>query len=130
MADLRYRRLHLAALAVAVAIAVGLLMPIPPEILPAELDWSLPIDKVAHFALFLVAAMVWRRSFAALGWRSPGIAVVVVAALYGGLLELAQGLWTERTPELADLLAGTCGALIGVLVFPNRPSRKCSGRTP
>jgi len=114
MAGLRYRRVHVVAFAVAVAIAVLLLMPIPPEILPPELEPALPLDKVVHFALFLLAAMVWRRSFAALGWRSPGIAALVAAALYAGLLELAQGLGTARTPELADLLAGTCGALVAV----------------
>jgi len=34
--------------------------------------------------------------------------------VYGGLLEIAQGLWTLRDPEVLDMAAGALGALAAV----------------
>ena len=84
--------LHLLSLAFAVAIAFALIEPVPPNLENATHDIAFPVDKLVHFGLFLVAAFPWRRSLALFGVRSPGIAVVVLAAVYGGLLEIAQAL--------------------------------------
>ena len=105
---------HLLSLALAVAIGFALIEPVPPKIDAAAHRIAFPVDKLAHFGLFLVAAFPWRRSLALLGSKSPGIAVVVTAAVYGGLLELAQGLWTLRDPEVLDMVAGAAGALAAV----------------
>lgn len=106
------RRDHALSLAVTTAIALALLVPLPPpEALPGA--WSVPqLDKLVHGLLFLAAARCWRRSLARLGVARPGLWCLVAAAAYAGLLELAQGLWTSRTPELADLAAGVLGALV------------------
>ncbi len=106
------RRDHALSLAVTLAIAIALLAPLPPpESLPGA--WSVPeVDKLVHGLLFLAAAHCWRRSLARLGVARPALASLAAAAAYAGLLELAQGLWTSRTPELADLLAGVLGALV------------------
>ncbi|MEO7973492.1 MAG: VanZ family protein, partial [Thermoanaerobaculia bacterium] len=106
--------IHLLSLAVAAAIAFGLIEPVPPRIEAVSHEIAFPIDKLAHFGLFLIAAFPWRRSFALMGLRSPGIAVVAVAAVYGGLLEIAQGLWTVRDPEVLDMVAGALGAAAAV----------------
>ena len=108
------RNLHLLSLACAAAIAFALIEPVPPRIENATHGVAFPIDKLVHFGLFLVAAFPWRRSLAALGSKSPGVAVVIVAAVYGGLLEVAQGLWTLRDPEVLDMVAGALGALAAV----------------
>lgn len=105
---------HLVSLAFAVAIAFALIEPVPPNLENATHDIAFPVDKLVHFGLFLVAAFPWRRSLALLGLKSPGVAVVVTAAVYGGLLEIAQGLWTLRDPEVLDMLAGALGALAAV----------------
>jgi len=123
----RFRLLHFVSLALAAAIAFALIEPVPPKLESATRDVAFPIDKLVHFALFLVAAAPWRRSLAVLGIRRPGVAVVVVAAVYGGLLEIAQGLWTPRDPELLDLVAGALGALaaVGILrIVEGRPARR------
>jgi len=109
----RHLGVHLLSLAVAVAIAVALLEPVPVVLEAASHELTFPLDKLAHFGFFLLAAVPWRRSLAVLGVKSPGIAVVVTAALYGGLLEVAQGLWTARDAEVADMVAGALGALAG-----------------
>jgi VanZ family protein len=116
-------RLHLLSLAVAVGIAIVLLEPVPPALDAASKQVTFPVDKLAHFGLFLAAALPWRLSFAAWGARRPGLWVVVAAAVYGGLLEVAQGLLPARDPELADLVAGALGALAGVLVLRGMAAR-------
>ena len=113
----RHLVVHLLSLAFAVAIAFALIAPVPPNLENATRDIVLPVDKLVHFALFLVAAVPWRRSLAVLGVRSPGVAVVVVAAVCGGLLEIAQGLFTARDAELLDMLAGALGAAAAVGVL-------------
>ncbi len=114
MANRRHLVLHLLSLAVTVALGLALLEPVPPPVEAATQGYAFPLDKLAHFGLFLVAALFWRRSFSALGWRSPGVAAVVTAALYGGLLEIAQGIWTARDANVVDMLAGTLGALVAM----------------
>jgi len=124
MPSIRQRALHLLSLAMAVAIAFALIEPVPPKLDAATHDFAFPVDKLAHFGLFLVAAFPWRSSLAALGLRSPGIAVIVFAAAYGGLLEIVQGLWTLRDPEVLDMLAGALGALVAVAILRLIPSRR------
>ena len=114
MSTPRHLGLHLLSLAFAVAIAFALIEPVPPNLENATHDIVFPVDKLVHFALFLVAAVPWRRSLAVAGVKSPGLAVVVTAAVYGGLLEIAQGLWTLRDPEVLDMAAGALGALAAV----------------
>lgn len=108
--------LHILSLALAVAIAIALLEPVPPRLESATHGSTFPVDKLVHFVLFLVASFPWRRSFAAIGARSAEFSTVAAAALYGGSLELAQGLWTARDPEVLDMVAGALGALAAVWV--------------
>ncbi|MGE0639824.1 MAG: hypothetical protein AB7G12_14230 [Thermoanaerobaculia bacterium] len=120
-------QLHRLSVALVAAIAILLLVPVPalplPESWPFPADWTLavPLDKLVHFLLFLVASRPWFRSLRALGSSRFGRPVraaagtVLFALGYGLLLELAQGLFTStRTPELADALAGALGAAVGV----------------
>ena len=110
----RHLGLHLLSLAFAVVIAFALIEPVPPDLEDATHGLEFPVDKLVHFGLFLLAAVPWRSSLAVLGVRSPGVAVVVVAAVYGGLLEIAQGLWTLRDAEFLDMVAGALGAAAAV----------------
>ena len=109
--------LHALSLALAVGIAIALIEPVPPRLENATQGSAFPYDKLVHFVLFLVAAFPWRRSLAALGAKSPGVAVVVTAAVYGGLLEVVQGLWTRRDAELLDMVAGALGALAAIAIL-------------
>jgi len=112
----RHFVLHLLSLAFAVAIAFALIEPVPLPLENATQGTTFPIDKLVHFAIFLAAAVPWRRSFQVLGVRSANVAVIVTAALYGGLLEVAQGLWTPRDAEIGDMVAGALGALTALFL--------------
>jgi hypothetical protein len=109
------------SIAVAAALAAGLLLPIPAA-LPSgtwELErWlPLPLDKIAHFALFFVAVRPWLRSVVALDIRMPEVVTVLAATLYAGILELAQSAFTvTRMGDALDLVAGSLGSLVGVLL--------------
>jgi VanZ family protein len=73
-------------------------------------------DKVVHIVLFGGLAALWAWSLRA--WRGRALVVVAAAvALYGGLLELAQGLTTYRTADWNDFFADAIGcAVAGALV--------------
>lgn len=75
------------------------------------------LDKVIHGFLFAVAALLLARSFRHLPWLSrPLLAALVVTALYGGLTEVGQHLFTDRDGELADVAADVAGAGAGALL--------------
>lgn len=79
------------------------------------------LDKVFHFAIYALltalAYWVWPKAD---GWK-----IWLGASLYGGLMELFQGYFTQgRTPSLADAMANAMGAAIVVLLYRYWVSRK------
>jgi VanZ family protein len=113
------------ALAATVAVAVLLLVPVPapPDLAPGLA--ALPLDKLAHAALFLVLVGLWRRA-TTLGAAS----LVALAVAYGGLLELAQSGLGSRSGEWGDLAADAAGALAAVLLPGARRPAVVDGRAP
>ena len=85
--------------------------------------WTLRLhpDKWVHFTMFFILACFVFIGMGAAYWkrhRRIYIMIVLALALYGGLLELAQGLFTvTRDPEFFDFLADTIGALAGWLLM-------------
>ncbi len=67
-------------------------------------------DKLYHFIAFAVLVLP-------LGWAYPRyvFAIVIAAAIYGGLIEVIQPHF-GRGAELLDALAGGAGALAGALI--------------
>jgi hypothetical protein len=130
MSRQRPSALHLLSLAIALGIAVLLLRPVPVVLEAATQGSPFPYDKVVHFGLFAVAALPWRGSFAKLGRRSPELWAIGAAAAYGGLIEVAQGVWTARDAELLDMVAGALGAYgaLGAHRAALALSRRYSGR--
>ena len=106
------RRPAAAAAIWTLASAFLLLVPLPAgPPLPAGLA-ALPLDKLAHVALFAALGRAWRRA-------APGISFGVrLLALtgWGGLLELAQGALGTRAAERGDLAADLAGAALGSLL--------------
>jgi VanZ family protein len=68
-------------------------------------------DKLVHAALFLGFAVLYRLDH----WPRR-LRVILVAAAFAGAVELIQGLTPYRSAELGDFLAGTVGAVAGVLL--------------
>ncbi len=91
-----------------------------------EPTFSLPrfvgADKVAHVVMYAVLSVVfvWDRYRAQqgkiIGWKRA--AVLVVFALYGGLIELLQEyFFYPRTGTWGDWLADCGGCVVGLIVY-------------
>lgn len=117
-------RAHLLSFLAAVTIAGLLLAPIPKTLAAATAGASVPVDKLVHCGLFLLASSPWRRTFALLEVRALAIAVIGAALVYGGALEIAQGLLGDRQPELLDMLAGGAGAALFEILRRLRPRKE------
>lgn len=93
------------------------LMSAPPSP-PTLLSW----DKLQHAGAYALLTLLAGQAIVPVvrSPRSGWSCAALVAFLYGGLVELAQGLCTaSRTAEVGDLLANGAGAL-AVLAFATR----------
>lgn len=107
------QRAHATSAAWTAIIALLLLMPL--EGAPSASDW-MPLlvsagDKIVHAALFFAAALAYNRSAALAGLRRPGIAAVIAAVAYGGVMEILQS-FVGRDAEWGDLAADALGAVL------------------
>ncbi|MGI9308737.1 MAG: VanZ family protein [Gammaproteobacteria bacterium] len=67
-------------------------------------------DKIVHALIFLVL-MVW---FSGLVHREHFWWVFALLLLYGGSIEILQGLGGSRSAEFLDFVADACGLLLGL----------------
>jgi hypothetical protein len=75
-------------------------------------------DKVEHFLAYAVWALIFSSARAATWPARPVTAVgiaTVMGILYGASDEFHQRYVPGRTPDLKDLAADACGALVGAL---------------
>jgi VanZ family protein len=72
-----------------------------------------PTDKLQHMAAFFTLAVLGGLAFPSVSL----LRLLVLLALFGGLIELAQMLpGLHRDPDSADLMADILAAAVGVLV--------------
>jgi VanZ family protein len=86
---------------------------------PPVVNESGHTDKIVHLSGYAVLMFWWAQIVVRWRWR---LAVAVV--LFGGAIELLQGLTPDRDPDVFDALANTGGVLLGWLaarVLPNLP---------
>ncbi len=71
------------------------------------------VDKIAHFALFAVFAIVWRRRA-----RPAGLFIILLSGLLLAVgTEILQGaLSWGRQPDPFDVLANTLGLVVGLAI--------------
>jgi VanZ family protein len=87
-----------------IAITLLALSPRPPAV--ADLGW----DKLNHLAAFALLGLLAR-----LAWPAQSLVRWLLSLLvYGGLLEIAQGLTPNRQAEWGDLLADALGLLLAL----------------
>jgi len=101
----------LPAVATGLAVAVFSLLPMQ-AIEGLVSDWMFPgADKLVHAGFYFLLAGMFNLSAYPTSRinASTTLGVVVLAALYGGAIELLQPL-AGRTPELADALCNLAGA--------------------
>jgi VanZ family protein len=131
---LRFRKaLRLALLLGYVGVLLWLsLAPRLPRIPIAVLSW----DKLHHAAAYFVLTLLvcWALAPTAAARRRVQLAAFLFAVLFGGLMEVAQGLLSSvRSASLLDMLANTIGALAALpavhfLLGPRRG--KTAARVP
>lgn len=103
---MRIRGPALTAIVATLAVGVLCLVPIPQA---AEGIGPPASDKYAHVLLFGGLAVLWWRVVPGRSWL-----VGVAVALYGGLLELLQGLTVYRACDVVDFLADALGAALAL----------------
>jgi hypothetical protein len=95
-----------------------------PGLLGGLASWASPaalaaghfaLRKIGHLVEYGILAVLWHRALA----PSPRAvtAAFILAAAYGGLDELWQGLHPSRTPAVSDVAVDALGALIGLAVW-------------
>jgi VanZ family protein len=93
-----------------------LLGPLAPWASPATLHTAhLGLRKLGHLVEYGVLAVLWHRALA----PSPHAttSAFVLAAAYGGLDELWQGLHPSRTPAVSDVAVDAGGALLALAAW-------------
>lgn len=114
---LKYYRTHLY---ISWVLFIALLTLIPGKSIPDFIDWNfLSLDKFIHFTLFFVLSFLGGNYFSKEG-REKNIQVVIsiiIAVLYGTIIEYIQTIIPQRGFDYADLAANTGGALAGGAYF-------------
>ena len=82
---------------------------------PPVLNEAGHTDKIVHLSGYAVLTFWWAQLVVVRRWR---LALAVV--LFGGAIELLQGLTPDRDPDALDELANTGGVLLGWLFAPPR----------
>lgn len=105
--------------ALAVLIACGF----PGHALPHITFWQwLRWDKLIHLFLFGIQSyfllLGYLRQYELPPGRKAMLAIILITALYGALLEVMQAtLFIGRSGDARDALANALGAILGLLVF-------------
>lgn len=77
-------------------------------------------DKIGHVLVFTILVIIWSLFvlFKTEGHKARTHWVVLLAFLYGIIIEVLQGLFFEsRSADWWDVLANTAGILLGWLIF-------------
>ena len=100
---------------------IALLTLIPGKALP-QIDWNfLSLDKIIHFTIFSIMTFLGSVSFKTkAGLRrtiTPILISLLIAILYGSILELMQSFIPDREFDYADLVANIGGSVTGLVLF-------------
>lgn len=81
-------------------------------------DSLIQLDKLVHLILYITFVILWY-----LAWpkwkRSYSYVLLVVGIMYGVLIEILQSeMSLGRSYDIADILANTIGAILGVILIP------------
>jgi len=97
-------------------VIIFILCAIPKNDVP-HISW-LPVpytDKIVHSVFYIVAALLWCNSFQ---FKSKFIKVFIICFSYGVLMEILQlYIFTSRSAEVADVVANSVGAIIGLILY-------------
>lgn len=74
-------------------------------------------DKIVHFMFYFIFVILWYSYFKNENFHKKyGLMVVVVAIIFGILIEICQAtLTTSRQGDPMDVLANSTGAILGII---------------
>ena len=79
------------------------------------------IDKAAHFSFFFIQSVLLSLLFY-YKTRKNYLQIILLSTLqaliYGGLIEIVQQAYFNRTGDLFDLIADVLGGFSGALIYP------------
>ncbi len=97
------------------------------SLLPSGSVNKVPTIKILHFdkfihlsVYFLLSCILIFELFknTKINIKSISIAIIIFVMLYGGLIEILQGVFTEtRKADFIDFIANTIGSIIAVILF-------------
>ena len=95
-------------------IALLSLTPRPEQILHVRI-W----DKLGHFSAYGTLALAFAHALCRSGQRGLPLALIAIlgSSAYGGAIEILQGFFPPRTPDVMDALANAIGACLGAATF-------------
>ena len=94
---------------------------IPTSNLPeVELDFFIPIDKIVHFCMYFGLGITIGFNYI---WLNKGNIVLLrlflfallLPIIYGGVIEILQGQYFNRSTELEDFIANSIGAICAIV---------------
>jgi VanZ family protein len=106
-------------LSIAWALLIFYFCTMPPEKIP---ETNIPYaDKVVHFGFFFVQSVLLSLMFNFQA-KNSYFQIIFLATLltfiYGGLIEILQSRFFNRTGDFYDLLADILGGFVGTITYP------------
>lgn len=85
-------------------------------------DTSLPIDKIAHWGVFMILALLmifgFYNQYSFQGLKKYALALTLISSgSYGITTEFIQTLSTERSFDVYDIIANEIGCTTGAFLF-------------
>jgi Predicted integral membrane protein len=100
-------------------IIIFVLCTLPPSEIPQT---KIPyLDKIAHFGIFFILSILLSLL---LNYRTRKsyfqiiIFATFIAFFYGGIIEILQSRYFNRSGDLYDLIADITGGFLGALIYP------------
>jgi Predicted integral membrane protein len=101
------------------AIIIFVLCTLPPSEIPRTK--ILYFDKVAHFGIFFIQSVLLSLLLKFRSRKSYFQIIIfstLMAFIYGGLIEILQSRFFNRSGDLYDLIADIAGGLFGAVFYP------------
>lgn len=106
---------------IAWALVIFVLCSLPGEDIP-DPHIDIPhLDKIVHFGMFFIMALLLCNELeyqTRLTLRKIYMITVSIILIYGGVIELLQHHFFNRSGDMLDLLADVIGAVVGCLFYP------------
>lgn len=81
-------------------------------------DSLIQVDKLVHLVLYITFVVLWYLAWPS--WKTNySFILLIIGILYGVLIEILQSeMSLGRSYDVADILANTAGAILGVILIP------------